>query len=144
MIIYLSPEVEEPLDHNTNGIAIREDELSSINNKYNLEENNACPLDIIQNLKGFRTGHINIASFTKYIDQLQVYLQKESSDILTVNETRLDKHITDSIINMNGYSIVRHDRKRDGGGVAIFYRNCINVVLRSNLIPEELEAIYLY
>ena len=58
-----------------------------------------------------------------------------------MNETRLDKQITDSIVNINGYSIARHDRNRDGGGVAIFYRNCINVALRNDLIPEDLEAI---
>ena len=81
----------------------------------------ACPLEIIQNLKGFRIGHINIASLTRYIDQVQIYLHKESFDILSVNETRLDKQITDSIVNINGYSIARYDRNRDGGGVAIFY-----------------------
>jgi len=98
-------------------------------------------LEIIQNLKGFRIGHINIASLTKYIDQLQIYLQKEPFDILSVNETRLDEHIIDSIVNINGYSIVRNDRNRDGGGVAIYYRNCTNTVLRYDLIPEDLEAI---
>ena len=98
-------------------------------------------MEIIQNLKGFRIGQINIASLTKYIDQLQIYLQKESFDILSVNETRLDEHIIDSIVNINGYSIVRNDRNRDGGGVAIYYRNCTNTVLRYDLIPEDLEAI---
>ena len=42
---------------------------------------------------------------------------------------------------MHGYSIVRNDRNRDGGGVAIYYRNCTNTVLRYDLIPEDLEAI---
>ena len=58
-----------------------------------------------------------------------------------MNETRLDEHIIDSIVNINGYSIIRNDRNRDGGGVAIYYRNCANTVLRYDLIPEDLEAI---
>ena len=58
-----------------------------------------------------------------------------------MNETRLDEHIIDSIVNINGYSIVRNDRNRDGGGVAIYYRNCTNTELRYDLIHEDLEAI---
>ena len=118
----MSPEVQKPLDNCTNGFIIHQDKCVPNDKQSDLKENNACPLEIIQNLKGFRIGHINIASLTKYIDQLQIYLQKESFDILSVNETLLDEHIIDSIVNVNGYSIVRNDRNRDGGGVAIYYR----------------------
>ena len=42
--------------------------------------------DIIQaqlkKLKGFRVGHINIASLIKYIDQLRFYLHHKPLDIL--------------------------------------------------------------
>ena len=137
----LSPEVLKPLDNSINGFIIHQDKSVPNDKQSDLKENNACPLEIIQNLKGFRIGLINIASLTKYIHQLQIYLQKESFDIQSVNETRLDEHIIDSIVNINGYSIVRNDRKRDGGGVAIYYRNCTNTVLRYDLIPEDLEAI---
>ena len=137
----MCPEVQKPLDNCTNGFIIHQDKCVPNDKQSDLKENNACPLEIIQNLKGFRIGHINIASLTKYIDQLQIYLQKESFDILSVNETRLDEHIIDSIVNINGYSIVRNDRNRDGGGVAIYYRNCTNTALRNDLIPEDLEAI---
>ena len=97
-------------------------------------------METIQNLKDFRIGHINIASLTKYIDQQQIYLQKESFDILSVNETRLDEHIIDSIVNINRYSIVRNDRNWEGEGFAMYYRNCTNTALRNDLIPD-LEAI---
>ena len=110
----MSPEVQKPLDNSINGFIIHQDKFVPNDKQSDLKENNACPLEIIQNLKGFRIGHINIASLTKYIDQLQIYLQKESIDILSVNETRLDEHIIDSIVNVNGYSIVRNDRNRDG------------------------------
>ena len=63
-------------------------------------------MEIIRNLKGF----INMVSLTKYIDQLQISLQKGSFDTLGVNETRLDEHImhiTDSIVKINGYSIAK-------------------------------------
>ena len=59
-----------------------------------------------------------------------------------MNETWLDEHTTDSIVNINCYSIVRNDRNREGGGVAMYYRNCTNTAL-NDLIPEDidLEAI---
>ena len=50
-------------------------------------------------------------------------------------------HIIDSMVNMNGYSIVRNDRNREGGEVTLYYRNCTNTALRNDLIPEDLEAI---
>ena len=140
-MLNFNSEVEKPLDNSINGFTIYQDKSVPNDNQSNLKENNACPLKVIQNLKGFRIGHINIASLTKYVDQLQIYLQKESFDILSVNETRLDEHIIDSIVNINGYSIVKKDRNRDRGGVAIYYRNCTNIALRNDLIPEGLEAI---
>ena len=133
LMLNLNPEVEKPLDNCINGFTIYQDKSVPSGNQSNLKENDACPLEIIQNLKGFRIGHINIASLTKYIDQLQIYVQKESFDILSVNETRLDEYIIDSI--------VRKDRNRKGGGVAICHRNCTNIALRNDLIPEDSEAI---
>ena len=41
-------------------------------------------------LKGFKIGQINIASLVKHHDELLVYMQSKSLDVLTVNETRLD------------------------------------------------------
>ena len=55
----LKPGVE--LLNNTNGITIQKEELLSTDKEFNSENNNECPLEIIQNLKGFRIGHINIA-----------------------------------------------------------------------------------
>ena len=88
----MSPEVQKPLDNSINGFIIHHDKSVPSDKQSDLKENNAYHLEIIQNLKSFRIGHINIASLTKYINQLQIYLQKESFDILSVNETRLDEH----------------------------------------------------
>ena len=69
-IVNLSPGVQKPLDNGINGFIIHQDKSVPNDKQSDLKENNACPLEIIQNLKGFRIGHINIASLTKYIDQL--------------------------------------------------------------------------
>lgn len=95
----------------------------------------------LKKLKGFRIGHLNITSLTKYIDQLRIYLDGEPLDILSINETRLDSTIDDSHININGYCIVRKDRNRGGGGVAIYYRNHLSITSREELVPEGVEAV---
>jgi exonuclease III len=60
-------------------------------------------------------------------------------DVLTINETRLDSSIKDYEVGIVGYEIVRKDRNRNGGGVAIYIRNSINYKIRNDLQPEDLE-----
>ena len=62
-------------------------------------------------------------------------------DILTLNETRLDDNISDKYIEISGYEIVRKDRNRIGGGVAIYYRDHLNVRNRDELVPEGVESV---
>ena len=37
-------------------------------------------------------------------------------DVLALNETRLDPTISDELVNVEGYDILRADRTRNGGG----------------------------
>jgi exonuclease III len=64
-------------------------------------------------------------------------------DLIAFNETRLDLHISDGLIHIDGYEVVRKDRSRNGGGVCIYLRSSINYKIRSDLIPPELEAVCL-
>ncbi|CAH3193083.1 unnamed protein product, partial [Porites evermanni] len=50
-------------------------------------------------------------------------------DLLAVNETRLDSTITDNLVHIDGYSILRKDRNRNSGGVCIYLRSNINYCL---------------
>ena len=54
---------------------------------------------------------------------------------------RLDANITENMINLDGYDIVRKDRSRNGGGVCIYLRSSINYKVRNYLVPTELEAV---
>jgi predicted glutamine amidotransferase len=63
-----------------------------------------------------------------------------------INETRLDNSISSAEVQICGYEIARRDRNRNrnGGGVAIYLRNNIPYVERSDLIiPENVEALCL-
>ena len=92
-------------------------------------------------LKGFKIDQINIASLVKHHDELLVYMQSKSLDVLTVNETRLDISILDSEVEIPGYDIVRLDRNRNGGGVAIFIRENISYFIRQDLVIDTLELL---
>ena len=92
-------------------------------------------------LKGFKIGQINIASLVKHHDELLVYMQSKSLDVLTVNETRLDISVLDCEVEIPGYDIVRLDRNRNGGGVAIFIRENISYFIRQDLVIDTLELL---
>ena len=79
-----------------------------------------------KNIKGLKICHLNIRSLPAHIDELRLILDEYPFDILSLNETRLDDSIPDGEISINEYTIHRKDRDRDGGGVAILIRNCIN------------------
>ena len=87
--------------------------------------------------------HLNIASLVKHIDELRIHLKDKPCHILSINETRLSADIDDDFVNINGYDIFRADRKREGGGVALYVKTAINAYLRTDLIPDGLEAICL-
>ena len=82
---------------------------------------------------------LNVVSLPLHIDEIRLMLSQNYFDILALNETRLDQYYND--IYVQGYDIVRHDRNRSGGGVYIYVRKSINFVKRSDLVPENLEAV---
>ena len=60
-------------------------------------------------------------------------------DNLKINETKIDSSILDAEIHIDNYTIVRFDRNRFGGGVAIYIKNNIPYTERKDLVPDYLE-----
>ena len=58
-----------------------------------------------------------------------------------MNETRLNNLINNRLVEMPGYDIVRRDRNRHGGGVAIYIRNNLLDINRNDIILDILGAI---
>jgi hypothetical protein len=58
---------------------------------------------------------------------------ENSPTILCITETKLGKCIDDSEVMLPGYSIVRRDRDRRGGGIAIYYQSDVKVTEMLNL-----------
>ena len=74
---------------------------------------------------------LNIVSLTNKYDEVEYLLSDKLFDIMILNETRLDETITDNMVNIDGYDIVRKDRTQNGGGVCLYFRSSINCKFRN-------------
>ena len=70
-------------------------------------------------------------------------LYTDYTTLFTINETRLDKSISNVEVNIQGYNLWRQNRCRYGGGVAIYTRDILNVREMSLFVPENIEAVCL-
>ena len=87
--------------------------------------------------------HVANCKLPKHLDEIRLLLHDKKLDVLALNETRLDSSISDDLVSIEGYDILRSDRNRNGGGVCIYVRCYINYKNRPDLIPKDLEAISL-
>ena len=86
---------------------------------------------------------LNVVSLPKHIDEVRLILAKTDFDILALNETRLDSSISNGLIGVAGYDIIRCDRNRSDGGVCIYIRKSITYSERPDLVADNLEAVCL-
>ena len=77
---------------------------------------------------------LDIVSLPKKIDEINCSMANKFIDLIGFNGTRLDADITNNMVNMDGYDIVRKDRSRNGGGVCIYLRSSINYKVRNDLV----------
>ncbi len=108
-----------------------------------MSSNFSATLNSIPNERGFKMAFLNIVSLPGQIDEIRHSMCSKNVDLIAFNETRLDLSISDGLIHLDGYEVVRKDRSRNGGGVFIYLRSSINYKIRSYLIPPELEAVCL-
>jgi hypothetical protein len=92
---------------------------------------------------GLSILHLNIQSLKRKIDILQV--ESQAYDILVFTETWLNKNISnEELFIQNFQPPYRCDRiGRTGGGVAIYVRDNIIAIERSDLFVNGLEALWL-
>ena len=86
---------------------------------------------------------LNINSLLAHIDELRIWSEVQTFDLLAINESKLDEKINDGAVSRGGYEILRKDRNPNGGGVALYIRNSLNYVNRSNLLPQDMEALWI-
>ena len=117
------------------------EELDSPISVNNVSSDFFTSLNSIPNERGFKMAFLNIVSLPKKIDEIRYSMSNKLIDLIAFNETRLDSSITNGMIHLNDYDIIRKDRSRNGGGVCIYLRNSINYIIRQDLISSELEAV---
>lgn len=84
---------------------------------------------------------LNITSLPAHIDELRIWVENQNLDLLAINETRLASSIPDSCVTIKGYKIIRKDRNRNGGGVAIYIRDSVVFVNHTDIVPINIEAL---
>ena len=68
---------------------------------------------------------LNVNSLLLNIDEVRTLVKDLGIHILAINETKLDGTIDDALVSIDGYSIKRSDRNRNGGGVALYIKDSI-------------------
>ena len=65
----------------------------------------------------------NVNSLLRHIDEIRLLINDLGIHILAVNETKIDDKIDNDLVSIEGYSIKRSDRNRNGGGVALYVKD---------------------
>ena len=91
--------------------------------------------------RGLYFCHLNMNSLLSKIDELSDITNYIKPVILGITESKLDSSVTNAEVNINGYSIIRNDRNRNGGGVACYIRNdlCFNI---KNIFSNSIEHVF--
>ena len=110
-------------------------------NNLSNQGNQGNPLNFLNNIKGLRVASLNVNSMVKHIDELRILLESKPTDILLINESKIDDTVPDNEIYINGYNIIRNDRNRNGGGVIMYLGQSLSFTERNDLVPDSLEMI---
>lgn len=92
-----------------------------------------------------KIGHLNIRSLPKHLEEIRILLQDNPFDVICLSETWLNSSWCDAELSIEGYNLVRKDRKADqrGGGTAIYYKS--NLVARpgTDISSDDVESVWL-
>ena len=87
-------------------------------------------------------GIVNCFSVCNKLVKLDFLTYFYNFDIMALSETKLDNSYPDSLLSFdNRYSVMRRDRDKHGGGVALLIRNNLNFVPIS--IPDQFKRVEL-
>ena len=91
---------------------------------------------------GFKVISLNINSLHKHPGKLRLFCAEHNPHIIIcLNETKIDDEISDECLRIDGFqNIIRKDRTRYGGGVAVYVKNGIKFSEQSDL-GSDLESV---
>ena len=86
---------------------------------------------------------LNIFSLLPHLDELRMLVDDDKPHIISINETKLDDLTDDLLIHINDYLVIRKDRNKHDGGVAIYIHQNIQFELKSELMCDELKSVFI-
>ena len=93
--------------------------------------------------KGLHFIHANARSLFNKMSEIRLLSRKTNAAVIAVTETWFDNSHTDSSVGIDGYCILRRDRKGHGGGVCVYIREDIPFNVRPDLFNDDLEDLWL-
>ena len=87
------------------------------------------------------TMALNIISLMPHLDELRIFVSEQRPHIICITETKIDSTIENSHIEIDDYVVVRNDRNRHGGDVAMHIHKTVNYKFREDLAYSEIESI---
>ena len=93
------------------------------------------------NKTGFRMMALNIFSLMPHLDELRIFVSEKKPHTIGITETKIDSSIDDSDIEIDDYVVVRNDRDKYGGRVAMYIHKSVNYQLREDLFRINIESI---
>ena len=93
--------------------------------------------------KGLHLLHSNVRSILPKLPEIRLLLSQTKATVFAASETWLDSTVNDGELSIPGFNVVRRDRNRNGGGVAMFIRDSVAFNPRPDLAVDGLEAIWI-
>ena len=93
------------------------------------------------NTRGLHFIHLNINSLLDKIDELRFIAEKSKPTIIGITESKIDDTVTETEFAIKGYTPIRNDRTRNGGGVVLYIKEDIGFNRRENF-SKEIENIF--
>ena len=75
------------------------------------------------------------------IHELRLVVQKSNPTVIGISESKLDETVSDAEVSIDGYTIFRSDRNRNGGGVVMYVNKNVGVKNRVNF-SNEIENVF--
>ena len=97
----------------------------------------------IKHFAGLTIAHLNVRSLLSCYHEIEITLYNHSIDVLTLSETWLDDSVNDCEVCPSLYSVIRYDRNRRGGGVAILVSNRVPFYICRNTGCGPIETLWL-
>lgn len=102
----------------------------------------SCNIPRVLMQKGLSFVHANMRSLIPKLPEVRILLSRTKTAVFAASETWLDASVKDAEVNIPGFNVIRHDRNRNGGGVALYIRDSIAFNPRPDLVVDGLEATW--